>query len=102
MRISDWSSDVCSSDLAALAAPMADNAYFHHRRAQLAKQFGEDPLPAAEQAAALDCGDFLLYELLCGEYLHAGKHNEATDALTTLERLFPRSQNIERLRARAA
>src|SRR3546814_9475861 len=65
--------------VAALAAPTADNAYFHHRRAQLAKPFGEDPQPAAEQPTALHCGDFLLYELLYGEYPPARPHNEAQD-----------------------
>src|SRR3546814_17187591 len=53
--------------VAALAAPMADNAYFPHRRAAPATPFGADPPPTAEQPAALACADLPLSGLLgCG------------------------------------
>src|SRR3546814_21192109 len=61
MRISDWSSDVCSSDLFALAAPLASDfkagitgSYYHYRLGSV---------------AGADAGDFRGNLLSGGRYL---------------------------------
>src|SRR3546814_4956641 len=47
MRISDWSSDVCSSDLGTLGAEVGDGA---RRPAPGTRHRRDEPLPAAERA----------------------------------------------------
>src|SRR3546814_16368564 len=47
MRISDWSSDVCSSDLAAYGAPMLPRLYIPERSKQQARRMPEASLSQA-------------------------------------------------------
>src|SRR3546814_1116391 len=59
MRISDWSSDVCSSDLLVAAGPRAD---FEHRGALVGDVLGEQldrEIMFGGGQRRLDCGNFL-------------------------------------------
>ncbi|MCB1506293.1 MAG: FkbM family methyltransferase [Hyphomicrobiaceae bacterium] len=92
---------VRASALAAeLVAPLAENAYYHYRVAQLLRAKGEDSLEACEKSAELGSGDFLLYADLASTLAERGKMREAAAALARLETLYPRSPSINTLRRR--
>src|SRR3546814_11406033 len=68
MRISDWSSDVCSSDLDALAAQAAEDA------ARVARGCGEYPL--------LSTGDINIYSLFVERASHLARADGIVGLLT--------------------
>src|SRR3546814_16794048 len=52
MRISDWSSDVCSSDLLGLPAPIADIAYAYRNRESSKAIFAQVSYKVTDQLTA--------------------------------------------------
>src|SRR3546814_6079010 len=57
LRISDWSSDVCSSDLHIFAPAMFVHAPFH-QPLQCRERFGQ--VPALQRRSLVECVDLLL------------------------------------------
>src|SRR3546814_1841540 len=76
MRISDWSSDVCSSDLAMLAEVLAGRAVLLDRAGGRDVVGGDLVAEQRQQAGALDVGDRRrrgAHALEIGRMLHVGR-----------------------------
>src|SRR3546814_5097933 len=91
MRISDWSSDVCSSDVAVLARKIEEQAFRLHAAAchqqglcELRPQRGEAFEQLGTVLEAHGPGDF--FQCLEDGALHSGRSEEHTSELQSLMR----------------
>ena len=85
-----------------LEGHLENNAYAQHLFANIAQQSGKPMLRHLEKARQLGSEDFLLYVDLSGQYLNKGMVKKASDAISELERIFPRSAHLATLKARVA